>query len=250
MPGGEKYVKLFAFYERIYVIVMKNTTIVVCGIDTGVGKSVVTGLLAGFLLAGGHTVITQKPVQTGCSGKPEDIVLHRRLMGIGWNDLDQQNLTCSYCFPFPASPHLAAALAGSSIEPEVIRRASQTLASDHEYLLVEGAGGLLVPLNEEVVQLDYFQQCGYPMVLVTSPRLGSINHTLLALEALRSRDMHLLGLVYNLHGTNPKEIVQDSLQVFRKAMTGYGFTGPILLLPDIDESRSVNWQPLLKGLPA
>ena len=192
---------------------MKNTTIALCGIDTGVGKSVATGLLAGFLLAQNHSVITQKPVQTGCRGKAADIILHRRLMGMDWNDFDEQGLTCSYCFPFPASPHLAARLAGSAIEPGVISRASESLAAAHEFLLIEGAGGLLVPLTENLLLLDYLQQCGYPLILVTSPRLGSINHTLLALEAIKSRNIRLLGLVYNLHGDNPVEIVRDSLQV-------------------------------------
>ena len=227
---------------------MNNTTIAVCGIDTGVGKSVATGLLAGFLLGNNHSVITQKPVQTGCKGRAEDLLLHRKLMGTSWNEFDEEGLTCSYCFPFPASPHLAARLDGRTIEPAVISQASERLAAEHEFLLVEGAGGLLVPLSEKLLLLDYLQQCGYPLILVTSPRLGSINHTLLALEAIQSRDMHLLGLVYNLYGDNPVEIVRDSLQVFKRALADYGFGERILLLPDYTESRSVNWQPLLDGL--
>ncbi len=228
---------------------MNNTTIAVCGIDTGVGKSVATGLLAGFLLEKKHSVITQKPVQTGCEGRAEDLLLHRKLMGTSWNEFDEEGLTCSYCFPFPASPHLAARLDGRTIEPAVISRASERLAAEHEFLLVEGAGGLLVPLSEKLLLLDYLQQCGYPLILVTSPRLGSINHTLLALEAIQSRNMHLLGLVYNLYGDNPVEIVRDSLQVFKRALVDYGLGERILLLPDSSESRSVNWQPLLDGLP-
>lgn len=227
---------------------MKNTTIAICGIDTGVGKSVATGLLAGFLLAQGHSVITQKPVQTGCKGKAEDILLHRRLMGTSWNEFDEQGTTCSYCLPFPASPHLAARIADTTIQPEKIRLDSETLASSHEFLLVEGAGGLLVPLSDELFLLDYLQQCGYPLILVTSPRLGSINHTLLALEVITSRNIPLLGLVYNLYGQNPVEIVRDSLQIFKQALPAYGFTCPTLLLPDYRETRSVNWQPLLEEL--
>jgi dethiobiotin synthetase len=223
---------------------MKNISIAVCGIDTGVGKSVATGLLAEFLSARGDSVITQKPVQTGCSDKPEDILLHRRLMGTFWNDYDEQGVTCSYCLPFPGSPHLAAELAGRRIEPSEISRASEALAADHDYLLIEGAGGLLVPFGEDLLQLDYFKQCGYPLILVTSPRLGSINHTLLALEAIRTRTMPLLGLVYNLYGENPLEIVRDSRRVMKRALLSYGFSCPILLLPDYHESRSVNWRPI------
>jgi dethiobiotin synthetase len=169
-------------------------------------------------------------------------------MGTSWNDLDEQGTTCSYCLSFPASPHLAARLAGTTIQPEIIRRDSEILAAGHEFLLVEGAGGLLVPLSEELLLLDYLQQCGYPLILVTSPRLGSINHTLLALEAIKSRNINLLGLVYNLHGNNPLEIVRDSLQVFKQALLTYGFTCPTLLLPDYKETRAINWQPLLAGI--
>ena len=227
---------------------MNNTTIAVCGIDTGVGKSVATGLLAAFLLEKNHSVITQKPVQTGCRGRAEDLLLHRKLMGTSWNEFDEEGLTCSYCLPFPASPHLAARLDGKTIDPAVISRASESLATGHEFLLIEGAGGLLVPLSEQLLLLDYLQQCGYPVILVTSSRLGSINHTLLALEAIRSRNIQLLGLVYNLYGDNPVEIIRDSLQVLRRSLVGYGFADRVLLLPDYTESRSVNWQPILDGL--
>ncbi|MCI5132575.1 MAG: dethiobiotin synthase, partial [Candidatus Electrothrix sp. EH2] len=79
-----------------------NKPLVICGIDTGVGKSVVTGLLARYLMEQGRAVITQKPVQTGCRDKPEDILVHRKFMGTDQLAPDEQGLTCSYCFPLPA----------------------------------------------------------------------------------------------------------------------------------------------------
>ena len=227
---------------------MNNRVIAVCGIDTGVGKSVVTGLLAAFLAGQGRKVITQKPVQTGCAGRSEDILVHRRLMGTAWSDFDEQGLTCSYCLPFAGSPHLAAAMAGCRIEAAEIDRASEILAARHDYLLIEGAGGLLVPLSEELLQLDYFQKCGYPLLLVTTPRLGSINHTLLSLEVVKKRRVRLLGLVYNLHGENPVEIVRDSRRVMERALKNYGFSCPLVLLPDYHESRSVNWRSVVDGM--
>ena len=227
---------------------MKNKVIALCGIDTDVGKSVVTGLLAAFLTGQGKKVITQKPVQTGCTGQPGDILLHRRLMDAAWNDYDERGLTCSYCLPFAGSPHLAARLAGCRIEAAEISRASQILAAEHDCLLIEGAGGLLVPLDNELLQIDYFQDCGYPILLVTTPRLGSINHTLLSLEAIRKRRVRLLGLVYNLYGDNPVEIVRDSRRVMKRALGNYGFSCPIVLLPDYRESRAVNWRPVVDAL--
>ncbi len=227
---------------------MKNTNrkpIVICGIDTGIGKSIVTGQLARYLLERGKVVITQKLVQTGCSGQPEDILLHRRLMGADWHPLDEQKLTCPYCFPFPASPHLAAKLAGTEIDPAELDRTTEILAGQVDQLIIEGAGGLLVPLTSTLLLLDYLSARSYPVILVTSPRLGSINHTLLCLEAIKHRNMQLSGLVYNLHGSHPKEIVTDSLKMFKQSLSRYGFPQNIVILPDMKESCASNWNILL-----
>lgn len=222
-----------------------NLPIAVCGIDTGVGKSVVTGLLARHLLERGKSVITLKLVQTGCARRSEDILLHRKLMGISWQPADEQRLTCPYCFPFPASPHLAAEQSNTVIDPAQLDEAADQLAAKFDQLIVEGAGGLLVPLTRSLLLLDYLQSRNWPLILVTTPRLGSINHTLLCLEAIKQRQMRLLGLVYNLHGNHPPEIVNDSLRVFRAALGKYGFSETIVVLPSLQESRATNWNTLL-----
>jgi len=224
-----------------------NPPIAVCGIDTGVGKSVVTGLLARHLLDRGKSVITQKLVQTGCAGRSEDILLHRKLMGIDWQEVDEQGLTCPYIFPLPASPHLAAEQAGSLIDSARLDQAADSLAAQFEQLIIESAGGLLVPLTRSLLLLDYLQCRNWPLILVTGPRLGSINHTLLSLEAIKQRGMKLLGLVYNLHGSHQPEIVGDSLRVFREAQGRCGFPEQVVLLPDLQESHSVNWNLLLNA---
>jgi dethiobiotin synthetase len=222
-----------------------SQTIAVCGIDTGIGKTLVSGLLARHLLDRGGSVITMKPVQTGCAaGRAEDILLHRKLMGIDWQPADEQGLTCPYCFPLAASPHLAAEQAGAAIDPAQLDQAADSLAAQFDQLIVEGAGGLLAPLTRSLLFLDYCKQRGWPLLLVTSPRLGSINHTLLSLEAIKQRGMNLLGLVYNLHGSHPPEIVRDSFRVFQDALGSYGFPKKIVLLPDRKESRSLNWDTL------
>ena len=222
-------------------------TIAVAGIDTDAGKSVVTGLLARHLLDQGKAVTTLKLVQTGCSGTAEDIVQHRRLMGQALTDWDRDGTTCPYVFPFPASPLLAARLAGAEIDTTVLDRSIETLRQRHEWLLVEAAGGLLVPLQEHLVLLDYLAAKQLPLILVTSPRLGSINHTRLSLEALRARAVPLVGLVYNLHGDHPREIVQDTLVECRKALADYGFAPNLVILPDLAESSAAAWPVLVNG---
>ena len=220
-------------------------TIAVGGIDTDVGKTYVTGLLARHLLQLGHTVTTLKLVQTGCTGLSDDIKLHRQLMGQPLGEVDRDGTTCPYLFPFPASPLLAARMVGQSIDEAVLDRSLTTLQQRHEWVLVEGAGGLLVPLNDHLLLLDYYAARNLPMVLVGSPRLGSINHIRLSLEAIKARHLPLLGLVYNLYGEHPKEIVQDTLVECRKALADYGFAQRLVILPDLRESSSAAWQPLI-----
>jgi len=224
-------------------------TICISGIDTGVGKSIVTGLLAKYMLQQGWSVITCKPVQTGSSRPAEDLLVHRHLMGIGWSPDDRQGLTCPFCFSFPGSPHLAAKMAGSRIETAVIDEAISELAKRYDWLLIEGAGGLMVPLNRDYTMIDYIAKHEFPVVLVTSPRLGSINHTLLSLEALYSRKMKLGGLVYNLFEQGPREIAHDTLQVFSLALRQYNFADRILVLQDQRSSQEQpDWQNLLMDI--
>ncbi len=225
-----------------------HKTISVCGIDTDVGKSVVTGLLAKHLFDRGESVTTLKLVQTGCTDESEDIRLHRELMQQPLTEFDKDGTTCPYLFPFPASPKLAAEMIGKQIESATLDRVTEKLQQHYQWLLVEGAGGLLVPLNSELILLDYLAAKNYPVILVTSPKLGSINHTRLSLEALKQRGMHLLGLVYNLHGDNPREIVQDSLRECRKALADNGFSDKVVIMPDTGESTATNWQILLEGI--
>ncbi len=222
-----------------------TTPIVVCAIDTDTGKSVATGLLAKHLLDKGKVVITQKPVQTGCNDRPGDILLHRQLMGARWHQLDESKLTCSYCFPFAGSPCLAAELAGTVIDPARIDQATTSLSGQVDHLIIEGAGGLMVPLTPKLLQIDYFAAHNYPLILVTSPRLGSINHTLLSLEALRNRNAPLLGIVYNLHGDHPREIVTNTLGCIKQALDHYGFAQKVVFMPDTGKSRAVNWDLLI-----
>lgn len=225
-------------------------TIALAGIDTGVGKSYCTGLLARYLLSRSLSVSTMKLVQTGCSGIAEDILLHRQLMGVALSAEDQEGLSNPYVFKLPASPHLAATLEGKAVLEEKLNEAAARMQERYQWLLVEGAGGLLVPLNGELLLLDYLAAHGWPLVLVSSPRLGSINHTRLSLEAIKNRGVRLLGLVYNLHGNYEPDMVRDTLRECRRALRDYGFAETVVLVPDVKESAAIAWGPLLAQLDA
>ncbi|MEI6638393.1 MAG: dethiobiotin synthase [Chlorobium sp.] len=211
---------------------MKGSVIVIAGIDTGIGKTFATGLLARALLQNGKNVITQKIVQTGCEGVSEDIVEHRRLMGTGLLEVDREGLTCPYVFRYPASPHLSARLDGTEIDLMRIRRCTLALQKRYELILLEGVGGLLVPLADELLFADYVRDAGYGLLLVTSPRLGSINHTLLSIEACVKRGIVLRGIIYNSFQPAAKLIVDDTRYLIQRALHNAGYCAPVVNLYD------------------
>lgn len=177
----------------------------ISGIDTDIGKTYATGLLAKALMQQGINVITQKLVQTGVAINPDsgeigiadDIIIHRQLMNLPLQPGDLNFTTCPYRYEKPASPHLSAALANATLNPEIITKSTQQLQQSYDVVLLEGAGGLLVPITEQLLTLDYIAEKGYPVVLVTSGRLGSINHTLLSLEAIKVRGLSVHSVIYN-----------------------------------------------------
>lgn len=176
---------------------MKHNIYFVSGIDTGIGKSYATGLIAKQWNAEGLRTITQKLVQTGNTTISEDIILHRQLMGIAFTEDDQEKITMPEIFSYPASPHLAAQIDKREIDFEKIKQATAQLSQRYDAVLVEGAGGLMVPLIEDYLIIDYIKEMGYPLLFVTSGKLGSINHTLLSLEAIATRGINLHTVIYN-----------------------------------------------------
>lgn len=189
----------------------------ISGIDTGIGKTYTTGYLAKLWNAQGQQVITQKLIQTGNVDVSEDIQQHREIMGTGWLPEDESKLTMPEIFSYPASPHLATKLDGRDIDFAKIEAATQQLAEKFEVVLLEGAGGLMVPLTTELLTIDYLEQKKFPVILVSSGRLGSINHTLLSLEALKARGLSLYALAYNLNDESQDSLISKDTSEYLKA---------------------------------
>lgn len=170
----------------------------VTGTDTGVGKTTVTVHLMRQLVAQGLTVIGMKPVASGCEW------LNGR-----WQNEDVMRLTAAsnvnapaelinpYCFEPPIAPHIAAAQAGIEIDVGVIQRAYAQLSTLADVVIVEGAGGLLVPLNTRQTIADLIQALQLPALLVVGMRLGCINHALLTADVLKQRNIDCCGWVAN-----------------------------------------------------
>lgn len=190
----------------------------VSGVDTDAGKSIATGWLARRLLGEGRRVITQKLVQTGNVGASEDIARHRAMMGCGPLPEDAEGLTAPAIFSYPCSPHLAARLDGRSVDAGKIRAAAAALAERYDEVLVEGAGGLMAPLSEDLLTIDFVRAQGWPVIFVTGGVLGSISQTLLAFEAMRARGLPVARILYNRWpGRGDRVIDDESCAYLRRA---------------------------------
>lgn len=212
---------------------MDGKVIAISGIDTDIGKTWATGLLAKALMQSGRKIMTQKMVQTGCDEMAEDILTHRKIMGIPLQEEDNDGTTCPIVYSYPASPHLAAEIDKRPLDPEIITESTQKLRQNYDLLLLEGAGGLMVPLTHELMLIDYLQEQNYPLILVTSPRLGSINHTLLSLEACRTRGIEVLAVLYNCYPEKSGLICDDTRKMLKQLMPRYGCDGPLIDLPAV-----------------
>lgn len=169
--------------------------------DTGVGKTVVAAGLLRACRNDGLDVMPFKPVQTGCTAGADGLVapdLAFCLAAAGLTPEPQEaELLCPCRYEPACSPHLAGRMVGA--QPEVARMvdAAKQLASRHDAIIVEGAGGLLVPLNESETMLDLIGALQLPVLIVARAALGTINHSLLSVRALRSAGLKVLGVVLN-----------------------------------------------------
>lgn len=195
--------------------------IFVSGIDTDVGKTIATGLYAKNLMAQGASVITQKMIQTGCKNLADDLLVHRKIQDIPLTEDDLNGITCPYLFEYPCSPHLAAKRDGCEIDPKIIEKSTALLSEKYDYVLLEGAGGLMVPYCEYATTLDYIQSHHYPLVLVTSGKLGSINHTLLSLDVCRSRGISVIAVMYNCYPEYDPIIAQETQEYLQRYLRKY-----------------------------
>lgn len=220
-------------------------TYFVTGIDTDVGKTVATGLIARYLKDCGKKIITHKPIQTGCVEMSEDILLHRKMMGVPLLPEDKAGETCAYTFPKACSPHLAAKLAGREISLNKVAKSITKIGRGFDYVLVEGAGGLCAPMTREISSMRFVKEQGYPLIVVTSSRLGSIHHTVSLLELVAIHGLPIAAVLYNRYQEVDVEIGDDSKEIVQEAMTEFGFTAPLIEFGDIAIDQEYDFSCLL-----
>lgn len=199
----------------------------VTGIGTDVGKSWATGWLADRWMKEGKKVITQKFIQTGNVGRSEDIEVHRKIMNIPMTEEDRDMLTAPEIFSYPCSPDLASRIDGREIDFDKIEQASEILENRYDIVVMEGAGGIMVPLKGEYLTIDYLRDKKIPTIVVTNGQLGSINHTLLTLEAIRKEGIELTEVVYNHHFDKDPIICADTISYLHTYLNRHFPTVPL-----------------------
>lgn len=206
--------------DRVSDRVMEPPGLFVTGTDTGVGKTVVTCALARALRAAGVDVGVQKPSETGVGpGGPADALALRAAAGAS----DPLCDVCPEPRALPAAPAVAGEAEGRPVDLGRIRAAHARVRARHAVVLVEGAGGLLVPLGGGASMADLAAELGYPLLVVARGALGTVNHTLLTLEVAAARGLPVAGVVVS-HGPLPlSEADASNLGALRREL------GPRLL---------------------
>ncbi|GHH97567.1 dethiobiotin synthase [Neobacillus kokaensis] len=189
----------------------------ITGTDTDVGKTLVTTYFMHYFQSKGENVIPYKPIQTGLIVEGSrayygDTEFYQTFSA---NTLVKEDLN-SYSFVEPASPHYAARLEGAKINEEVILQHIEQLKPKYDRVICEGAGGLYVPINEQRNYhfLNLIKQSQLPAVVVARTKLGTINHTLLTLEALKINDVPVAGIVFNAF--EDTELERDNIQTIQQ----------------------------------
>jgi dethiobiotin synthetase len=189
----------------------------VTGTGTEVGKTVVAAAIARTRAAAGALVRVFKPAVSGLddyrgSPVPPD---HERLRLAARSDQGDEEIA-PYRYGPPVSPHLGAELAGEEIEPARLVAAARAAAHGADFLVCEGVGGLLVPLAPDYVVRDLARELGLPLVIAASPTLGTINHTLLTIEAARTAGLEVAAVVLTPWPSEPTAVERSNRETIER----------------------------------
>lgn len=195
--------------------------IFVTGTDTGVGKTLVSAGLALALKARGMKVGVMKPVATGCHGTEKRLVPPDAVYLFEAAENEYPSLTSPSRFRNPLAPNVAAVLEKKEVNLDNIRKAYLELQKHYDYIIVEGIGGLMVPLTQDYFVTNLIREFKLPMLIVARVGLGTINHTLLTVDAAVIRGLEIRGIIFNrmpkvnysvAEITNPK-VVHDLARI-------------------------------------
>jgi len=190
---------------------VKARGLFVTGTDTEVGKTVIAGGIARVLKDKGQEVGVFKPVASGCRSDRGGLVSpDAEFLAHCANSSETLDQICPVRFREPLAPEVAVQRGAEPIELEIIRTYYNRLAAGKEVMIVEGIGGLLVPLSQELLVADLAGQMDLPLLIVANPGLGTINHTLLTIEAARARGLRVAGIVINSYVADTASVAEET----------------------------------------
>jgi dethiobiotin synthetase len=229
---------------------MNGKGIFITGTDTGVGKTIVASALARHLHDLGMNVGVMKPVTSGCRKERGTLVSDDAAL-LAWGAcLDTLDTDMApYLLSLPIAPGEAARLEGLRINLQVIADSFSKLTSRHDLVIVEGAGGLMVPLAGELLIADLVKLLSLPLLVVAGPNLGTINHTLLTCFAARQLGITVCGVFINNFPEEPG-IAEESAPNLIEALAGVPFLGILPHLQGIDKEVVAGLAKLLSLDPA
>ncbi len=204
---------------------MQYKGVFITGTDTGVGKTIVAAALARTLLNRGIDVGVMKPVETGCALGPKGLIpTDSEFLIKAAHAKDTKNLITPYTLKASVVPCEAAEMEGVEIMEEYILDCYLQLQSRHEFMVVEGAGGLMVPVYRRFLVSDMIQLLELPVILVARPDLGTINHSLLSIRYAQSIGLKVLGFIINRRSDEIK-IAEEKSPMIIENLSGVPFLG-------------------------
>ena len=233
--------------------------LLVTGTDTGVGKTVIAGAIAGWLRRAGLRVAVFKPCATGCVRRREGLVSEDAEFLAHCADARfPLHVICPQCYAEPLAPAIAAERAGQPLDWDLIDKSAVQMSQASDVMVVEGIGGLMVPMDPRHTFLDVARWLGLPAIVVARPGLGTINHTLLTVTALRSAGIAVAGVVINRYPPDNTPVAEETNP---RAIERWGNVPVLCIVPEeklgglqlpagiVAAINTVDWERLAKRRP-
>jgi len=205
--------------------------LLVTGTDTGIGKTVIAGAIADWFRRQGKRVAVCKPAGSGCVRRREGLVSEDAEFLAHCADASHPlDLICPIRYAEPLAPAIAAERAKEPLEWAAIDRAMAAMSNDSDVMIVEGVGGLMVPMDAEHTFLDVARWLTLPAVVVARPNLGTINHTLLTVNALRDANVNVAGVIINRY---PAQAADLAAETNPRAIEKWGKVPVLCIVPEL-----------------
>jgi dethiobiotin synthetase len=206
----------------------------ITGTDTGVGKTVIAGTLIRVLRASGTDACGMKPIETGCIVKGDSLYPSDGMFLLNASGVEEEiGDIVPYRFMTPAAPLVASEREGRDIDVDVIIRAFNHLSSRHQAIVIEGAGGLLVPIRRDYFMLHLAKDLGLPLIVVSRPAIGTINHTLLTVGCALNEGIEVSGIILNFSSPRNGTVAEETNPSVLESLCRVPLFGPFPYLEDM-----------------